>query len=118
MGSVNNKKEIIDDLMKKLPNNVIMYQLKNNCHIYRLNNRKRRALFDNIFSKVKIVTKVKRTTITDNLVPDVIQILQLTVIMLLKGKIKNCETLSYMDWINLKYYFVYISKWVLYFKKG
>ena len=66
------KKEIIDELMKKLPDNVVMYQLKNNYHIYRLDNRKIRALFVNIFSKIKRVPKVKRTTIPDNLVPDTI----------------------------------------------
>ena len=60
--------------MKKLPDNVVMYQLKNNYHIYWLDNRKIRALFVNKFSKVKRVTKVKRTTIPNNLVSDTIQI--------------------------------------------
>ena len=47
------KKEIIDDLKKELPVNVVMYQLENNYYIYRLDNRKIRALFVNIFRKLK-----------------------------------------------------------------
>ena len=47
------KKEIIDELMKKLPDNVVLYQLKNNYYIYWLDKRNIRALFVNIFSKVK-----------------------------------------------------------------
>ena len=75
-----------------------------NCyHIYRLDNRKIRVLFVNIFSKVKRVPKVKRITIPDILVPD----LGTTRIMSLKEKIKNRETLSYSDWINFKSCFVY-----------
>ena len=46
--------------MKKLPDNVVMYQLKKNDHIYWLDNRKIRALFVNKFSKDKRVTKVKK----------------------------------------------------------
>ena len=100
--SVNNKK-IIDDLMKELLVNVVMYQLEKCYHIYRLDNRKIRVLFVNIFSKVKRVPKVKRITIPDILVPD----LGTTRIMSLKEKIKNRKTLSYSDWINFKSYFVY-----------
>ena len=81
--------------------------MKKNYHIYRLNNRKVRALFVHIFSKVKRVTKVKRIKLSDTLVPDIIQILQRNEIMLFKGKIKNRDTLSYMDWMIFKHYFVY-----------
>ena len=70
--------------MKKLPDNIVMYQLKNNYHIYRLNNRKIRALFLNKFSKFKNESIVKRTTIPDNLVPNKIHISQRNEIMLLK----------------------------------
>ena len=101
--SINNKKEIINDLMKELPVNVIMFQLENNYHIYRMNNRKTRALFVNIFSKVKRVPKVKIITIPDILAPN----LATTRIMCLKDKIKNREALFYIDWINFKKYFVY-----------
>ena len=57
--------------MKELPVNVVMCQLENNHHIYRLDNRKIRVLFVNIFSKVKRVPKVKRIIIPDNLVLDI-----------------------------------------------
>ena len=40
-----NNKKIIDDLMKELLVNVVMYQLEKCYHIYRLDNRKVRALF-------------------------------------------------------------------------
>ena len=56
--------------MKVLPFNVVMYQLENNYRIYRLDNRKIRALSINIFSNVKRVPKVKRITISNILVPD------------------------------------------------
>ena len=64
-----------------------------------MDNRKIRALFVNIFSKVKRVTKVKRTTIPDNLAPDTIQILQQNEIMLLKEKFKIVK--HYLIWIGL-----------------
>ena len=57
--------------MKELPVNVVMYQLENNYYIYRLDNRKIRALFVNIFSKVKKVPNVKIITIPDNLFPNI-----------------------------------------------
>ena len=57
--------------MKELPVNVVMYQLENNYYIYRLDNRKIRALFVNIISKVKRVPNVKIITIPDNLVPNI-----------------------------------------------
>ena len=82
--SINNKKEIINDLMKELSVNAIMYQLENNYHIYRMDNRKVSALFVNIFSKVKRVPKLQRITLPDILVPD----LTTTRIICLKDKIK------------------------------
>ena len=89
--------------MKELPVNVVMCQLENNHHIYRLDNRKIRVLFVNIFSKVKRVPKVKRIIIPDNLVLDIAT----KRITCLKGKNKNRETLSYINWINFKNHFVY-----------
>ena len=92
--------------MQKLPD-ILYISIEKKYHIYRLNNRKIRALFVHIFSKVKKVTKVKRITLSDTLVRDIIQILQRNKIMLFKGKIKNRDTLSYMDWMIFKNYFVY-----------
>ena len=47
--SFNNKKRIINDLIKKLPDNVSMNQLENNYHIHRMNDEKIRNLFLNFF---------------------------------------------------------------------
>ena len=75
MLSINRKRKMIDDLMKKLPDDVVMYQLKTNYHIFRLNNRRIRALFVNIFLKDKRVTQVKTIVIHVTLVPNTSQIL-------------------------------------------
>ena len=95
--SVNLKKEIIDDLMKELPVNVVMYQLENNYYIYRLDNRKIRALFVNIISKVKRVPNVKIITIPDNLVPNIAT----TRIMCLTENLKSWNIILYrLDWFQ------------------
>ena len=60
MSSVSRKRKIIDDLMEKLPNGVVMYQLKTDYHIFRSDNRRIRSLFVHIFSKDKRVTQVKK----------------------------------------------------------
>ena len=84
--SDNNNKIMINDLMKELPDNVIMYQLEKNYHVHRMNNRQIRALFSNVFSKIKRVPvhKVKSITLPDILVPN----LTTTRIICLKDKIK------------------------------
>ena len=64
-----------------------------------MDNRKIRALFFHIFLKVKRVHKVKRTTISDNLVPDTIQLSQQKEIMCLKEKLKIVK--HYLIWIEL-----------------
>ena len=46
---------------------------------------------------------MKNIVLPDTLVPD----LATTRIMSFKDKIKNRETISYIDWINFKKYFVY-----------
>ena len=69
-------------IMKELPVNIVIYQLKTNYHTLQLDNRIIRVLFDNMFSKVKRVPKVKRIIIPDNLVPD----LNTTRIMCVKDK--------------------------------
>ena len=66
---------MIDVLIKKLPDDVVMYQLKKNYHIFRLNNRRIRALFVNIFLKDKRVTQVKTIVIHVTLVPNTSQML-------------------------------------------
>ena len=71
--------------MKELPVNIVIYQLKTNYHTLQLDNRIIRVLFDNMFSKVKRVPKVKIITIPDNVVPD----LATKRVMCLKEKIKN-----------------------------
>ena len=98
-------KTIINDLMKEIPDNVIMYQLENNYHIHRINNRQIRALFSNFFQKIKRVPvpKVKTITLPDILIPD----LTTTRIICLKDKIKNRDAINYIDWVNFKNYFVY-----------
>ena len=58
-----------------------------------MDNRQIRALFVNIFSKVKRVPKLQRITLPDILVP----YLATTRIMYLKDKIKNRETIYYID---------------------
>ena len=68
--SVNRKRKIIDDVMKKLPDDVVMYQLKKN-HIFRLNNRR----------------IVKKFVMHVTLVPDTSQMLQRNKIMLIKTKV-------------------------------
>ena len=75
MLSIDRKRKMIDDLMKKLPDDVVMYQPKTNYHIFRLNNRRIRALFVNIFLKDKRVTQVKTIVIHVTLVPNTSQIL-------------------------------------------
>ena len=46
-------------------------------------------------------------TIPVTLVPDTSQTLQQNEIKIIKIKVKNRETLSYMDWITFKNHFVY-----------
>ena len=94
--------------MKEIPDNVIMYQLEKNYHIHRTNNRQIRALFSNVFSKIKrvLVPKVKTITLPDILIPD----LTTTRIICLKDKIKKSDTINYIDWVNYKNYFVYDQK--------
>ena len=69
------KKTIINDLIKKLPDNVIMYQLEKNHNIHRMDDRQIRSLLINIFSKIKRVKrvpvyKVKTNTLPDIMIPD------------------------------------------------
>ena len=70
-----------------------------------MNNRQIRALYSNVFSKIKRVPvpKVKIITLPDILVPD----LATTRIMCLTEKSKNRETIYYIDWVNFKNYFSY-----------
>ena len=106
--SVNNNKIMINALMKELPDNVIVYQLEKHYHVHRMNNRQIRALFSNVFSKIKRVPvpKVKSIALPDILVPE----LTTTRIICLKDKIKNRDTINYIDWVNFKNYFVYDQK--------
>ena len=58
MSSVDRKREMVDDLMKRIPDDVMIYRVKKSYHTIRLNNKRIRVLFVNIFSKDKIVTQV------------------------------------------------------------
>ena len=59
--SENEKRERIDDLMKKIPNDVVVYKLKPDYHIFRLENKKIRSLFIYVlFPKIKEVFKLKK----------------------------------------------------------
>ena len=91
--------------MKEIPDNVIIYQLEKKYHIHRTNNKQIRALFSNVFSKIKrvLVPKVNTITLPDILIPD----LTTTRIICLKDKIKNRDAINYIDWVNFNNYFVY-----------
>ena len=101
--SINNNKTIINDLIKELPDNVIMYQLENNYHIHRMDDRKIRG-----FSKIKRVKRVPVYKVKTNSLPDILIPDDTTLkIFFLKDKIKNHDTINDIDWVNFKNYFVY-----------
>ena len=94
------KQEIINDLMKDLPDQVIMYQLEKDFHIHRLAVRDIRNLFINYFSKIKRVPTLKEKCYS---LPE-------TLFFDIKNKVKFCKKIDDNDWVNYKNYFIYDHK--------
>ena len=86
--------------MKKLPYNVVIYQLKSDYHFCCWENRKIRSLSVDVFRKIKGLYKFKKIHVT--LISDTNKMLQQKEIMIFKKIVKNYEKLSNIDWVTFK----------------